>query len=423
MTTQQLPPLVIPIHTNTIIYAGYVNMNNNQQPILMVQNNNNNEEEEEENPSTFTLYSTPITLQNNTSIQRVNNIKNMLSSPQSILDTWLNELNNSSIKQEVQQSFNHSSSLATSASICKRIIQDLVRVEHQHTILHLNESFDSVQIQIRDVVGRKHDLKISIDVKTGYPISNIPLICNLPNNTMFKLSPPYPTHIYEVVDIFNEEINKFQHLWNELDEMDTTFMITDPILPASRAITYRRIALKNNQSITNCFLHIQLPSLQSGSGSSSSSIPSIDCIGPEKDVAPIRELLEILIREWKLTISVCENLLLHLGQILVLKQKKNQQVTSSSSSNGIDSGEQNLVQASVVECGVCYSYRLIVDTTTNGNNEDYQLPDTLCEHCRRPFHQVCLSEWLRSIPSCSKRTFQQLVGECPYCGNSISCAV
>uniref|UniRef100_A0A8C7XXU5 FA complementation group L n=1 Tax=Oryzias sinensis TaxID=183150 RepID=A0A8C7XXU5_9TELE len=58
-----------------------------------------------------------------------------------------------------------------------------------------------------------------------------------------------------------------------------------------------------------------------------------------------------------------------------------------------------------VECGICYSYRL-----------ESAIPDQVCNdpRCGQPFHQACLYEWLRALPTC-RQSFSVIFGECPYC--------
>uniref|UniRef100_A0A3Q2SUF3 E3 ubiquitin-protein ligase FANCL n=1 Tax=Fundulus heteroclitus TaxID=8078 RepID=A0A3Q2SUF3_FUNHE len=62
------------------------------------------------------------------------------------------------------------------------------------------------------------------------------------------------------------------------------------------------------------------------------------------------------------------------------------------------------------DCGICYSYRL----------ED-AIPDQVCNdpRCGQPFHQACLYEWLRALPS-SRQSFNLVFGECPYCSKPIT---
>ncbi|RXN23428.1 E3 ubiquitin- ligase FANCL isoform X2 [Labeo rohita] len=63
-----------------------------------------------------------------------------------------------------------------------------------------------------------------------------------------------------------------------------------------------------------------------------------------------------------------------------------------------------------VECGICYSYRL-----------ESAIPDQVCNdpRCGQPFHQVCLYEWLRGLPT-SRQSFNIVFGECPYCSKPIT---
>ncbi|KAH9380237.1 hypothetical protein HPB48_022148 [Haemaphysalis longicornis] len=60
-------------------------------------------------------------------------------------------------------------------------------------------------------------------------------------------------------------------------------------------------------------------------------------------------------------------------------------------------------------CGICYSYFL-----------EGHIPDTLCQntHCSKPFHQACLAEWMRSLPSI-RQNFDMFFGECPYCSEGV----
>uniref|UniRef100_A0A8D3E769 FA complementation group L n=1 Tax=Scophthalmus maximus TaxID=52904 RepID=A0A8D3E769_SCOMX len=62
------------------------------------------------------------------------------------------------------------------------------------------------------------------------------------------------------------------------------------------------------------------------------------------------------------------------------------------------------------ECGICYSYRL-----------EAAIPDQVCNdpRCGQPFHQACLYEWLRALPS-SRQSFSTVFGECPYCSKPIT---
>lgn len=60
-------------------------------------------------------------------------------------------------------------------------------------------------------------------------------------------------------------------------------------------------------------------------------------------------------------------------------------------------------------CAICYSYRL-----------DDAIPDRVCdnERCARPFHSMCLVEWLRSSAD-ARTSFDTVFGACPYCSEAI----
>jgi E3 ubiquitin-protein ligase FANCL len=88
--------------------------------------------------------------------------------------------------------------------------------------------------------------------------------------------------------------------------------------------------------------------------------------------------------------------------------------------------------------GICYSYRMDQPQYNGGS----MIPDRICDYkaCSRPFHEVCLLEWLKSIPT-SRKSFQTIfgtinvhdveaqgmillyIGLCPYCREPISAKI
>ena len=80
-----------------------------------------------------------------------------------------------------------------------------------------------------------------------------------------------------------------------------------------------------------------------------------------------------------------------------------------------------------VECGVCYSYRRKGNASVGKKNihvgaerdVSVHLPDFICNACGQAFHQLCVSEWLQSVPS-TRRSFNMLFGSCPYCNAAVS---
>uniref|UniRef100_A0A2P2J262 E3 ubiquitin-protein ligase FANCL isoform X1 n=1 Tax=Rhizophora mucronata TaxID=61149 RepID=A0A2P2J262_RHIMU len=72
-----------------------------------------------------------------------------------------------------------------------------------------------------------------------------------------------------------------------------------------------------------------------------------------------------------------------------------------------------------VECGICYAHCLPIDDELghrSGAGTDYTC-DNL--NCRRPFHSVCLVDWLHSITT-TRQSFNVLFGNCPYCSEPVA---
>ena len=61
-----------------------------------------------------------------------------------------------------------------------------------------------------------------------------------------------------------------------------------------------------------------------------------------------------------------------------------------------------------VECAICYEYEL-----------DSAVPDIACDGCSKPFHRLCLAEWLQGLPT-TQTSFNRLFGECVYCSKPIT---
>ena len=79
-----------------------------------------------------------------------------------------------------------------------------------------------------------------------------------------------------------------------------------------------------------------------------------------------------------------------------------------------------------VECGVCYSYRRKANASVGKRTyvleQIEMLPFTFqISFVMRvgAFHQLCVSEWLQSVPS-TRRSFNMLFGSCPYCNAAVS---
>nr|XP_046257686.1 E3 ubiquitin-protein ligase FANCL isoform X3 [Scatophagus argus] len=173
-----------------------------------------------------------------------------------------------------------------------------------------------------------------------------------------------------------ESLTKF---WDILDEIDTKTWILEPEKP-SRSDTMRRIAIGNNVSI-KVEVDPRHPEM----------LPECCLLGAEHVVTPLRNRLNANMHLWNPDSSVLHNL----RDVLEIEFPSPATHEKSSFS---------------AECGICYSYRY-----------EAAIPDQVCNdpRCGQPFHQACLYEWLRALPS-SRQSFNIVFGECPYCSKPIT---
>uniref|UniRef100_A0A671KRF4 FA complementation group L n=1 Tax=Sinocyclocheilus anshuiensis TaxID=1608454 RepID=A0A671KRF4_9TELE len=155
-------------------------------------------------------------------------------------------------------------------------------------------------------------------------------------------------------------VEALSEFWSVLDEIDEQTWVLEPEKP-TKADSMRRIAIGNNVSI-KVQIDPRHPKM----------LPECCLLGAEHGRNPDCSVLQNM----KDLISFC---------CCVLKKSFS------------------------VECGICYSYRL-----------ESAIPDQVCNdpRCGQPFHQVCLYEWLRGLPT-SRQSFNIVFGECPYCSKVI----
>eukprot|EP00887_Chlorella_sp_A99_P005452 scaffold1.g5452.t1 len=75
-----------------------------------------------------------------------------------------------------------------------------------------------------------------------------------------------------------------------------------------------------------------------------------------------------------------------------------------------------------VECSICYAYRLPLPGGQEGEGEARgDVPDIACAnpHCAKPYHRVCLVEWLNADTS-TRTSLNTLFGACPFCSEAIT---
>ncbi|XP_051503621.1 E3 ubiquitin-protein ligase FANCL isoform X3 [Myxocyprinus asiaticus] len=186
-------------------------------------------------------------------------------------------------------------------------------------------------------------------------------------------------HVHSQFLLNVEALSEF---WMVLDEIDEQTWVLEPE-KATKADSMRRIAIGNNVSI-KVQIDPRHPKM----------LPECCLLGAEHVVTPLRNKLNGNMHLWNPDCSVLQNL----KDVLEIEFPS---PTTHEKSNFS------------VECGICYSYRL-----------ESAIPDQVCNdpRCGQPFHQVCLYEWLRGLPT-SRQSFSIVFGECPYCSKPITVKV
>ncbi|EEC19392.1 E3 ubiquitin protein ligase FANCL, putative [Ixodes scapularis] len=163
-------------------------------------------------------------------------------------------------------------------------------------------------------------------------------------------------------------------------DLDARCWVLDPPCPRA-GDAYRRIALGKNVSMM-VVIDPHTPM----------TLPRLEFTGPEAEVTLHEKAVQDNVDKWDPSVSISANLSALLGFEVPSRE--------NATSEEVD-----------CTCGICYSFLL-----------DGAVPDKLCQNsrCSRPFHQSCLSEWMRSLPMV-RQNFNMFFGECPYCSEPMSC--
>ena len=310
-----------------------------------------------------------------------------------------------------------------SAPFYNRIIEELNAVGWEY-LIGVHDSMQRLELQTLDRAGRKHTFDVvlnstlrhdgTIALKTILQV-NIPSL--LKNNNDGSMMNEHDkstssktvngkviivgndnSSLRDLIDNIEKELNRFQTFWDVMDDFDDNLWVLEPQNP-SRSSNIRRIAVQES-----CSMHVKIDP------SNPKRICECDFMGKDSIVEPLRKRLHTNIDQWNYKATPRENL-----QNLLKMQFPDPKI-----SENVDFR---------VECGVCYSYRRTAgggDGNGNDNNVEtaktVHLPDFICNACGQAFHQLCVSEWLQSVPS-TRRSFNMLFGSCPYCNAAVSVGV
>lgn len=301
-------------------------------------------------------------------LQSVPDVKTFLEELQNILQSTVNSSESSD-----------ASLVADDLNVFPQIMQDIDDVGW-HRVTYVDSSFRKLQFICQDSAGRQHSLQVNIPLK--YPQEAPDCSADLPESFVPQWSSK--SSLTQLVQEFEQFTEKFNDLWLQFDEIDEKTVVIEPEKPRKSDV-FRRIALGNNASIQMTL-----------NPSHPRSYPDCRFLGASHVVTPLKEKLQTGILSWDETSTVLANM----QKILILK------FPEPSSQSRQEFSE---------ECGICYTYRL-----------ESGIPDAVCENnqCSKPFHQSCLYEWLRSLPTgnhmMSKPGFNKASGDCPYCGKLIT---
>uniref|UniRef100_A0A665TH20 E3 ubiquitin-protein ligase FANCL n=1 Tax=Echeneis naucrates TaxID=173247 RepID=A0A665TH20_ECHNA len=242
-------------------------------------------------------------------------------------------------------------------------------------LLSIDTEFQTLRLKVQDSAGRQHILIIKL--KSKHPAEAPECSADLPLPLLITWTPQ--STLAQIHHQFLLVLESLTEFWDVLDEIDRQTWILEPEKP-SRSDTMRRIAIGNNVSI-KVEVDPKHPKM----------LPECCLLGAELVVTPLRNKLNANMHLW----NPDSSLLLNLQDVLEIE---------------FPSPATHEKSAFSVECGICYSYRL-----------EAELPDQVCNNpcCGQPFHQTCLYEWLRALPS-SRQSFSVVFGECPYCSKPIT---
>lgn len=275
-----------------------------------------------------------------------------------------------------------------SPTFFRTIKQDLDTIGWDH-VTHLANDLTSLTIRCVDAAGRSHNL--SLTLLPSFPATAPLATADLP--TAFHLRWGPGSTLSDVMMQFEETVGRFQRFWDELEDLDSRAWVIEPSAP-SRSATFRRLALEKHVTLA-----ININPLDIG------AVPELQFMGSDRVVEPLLTNVRTNRTLWHPQCSLWMNLGTLLGAPLPERQ-------AEGSTAAEDVG---------AECAICYNYRRPVEGSDNAIIDDViteqgDVPEVNCDNpaCGKPFHRLCLREWLAADPS-SLTSFATMFGACPYC--------
>lgn len=236
----------------------------------------------------------------------------------------------------------------------------------------------SFTIMAKDEAARSHAL--GVRVTFDFPSVKYPptWVTQLPQDS-FEVEWKQNTNLSDAVRLFTLELAKYQVFWDVCDDWDRNTWVLEP-RHTDRSCLSRRVVISRSVSV---YVLINLTQPR--------SISPCRFFGPDSTIKELQQLFSANLHTWDDGLHPRENLQ------TILK------ITFPTKNVG-DSGSYD------VQCGICYDYA-----------KDEKIPERVCDNvtCARGFHVECLYEWLKALPS-TRRSFNTLFGQCPYCTSPIT---
>ncbi|XP_049640543.1 E3 ubiquitin-protein ligase FANCL [Suncus etruscus] len=257
-------------------------------------------------------------------------------------------------------------------------------------LVYVDSSFSTIKLKAVDDSGRQH--LITLKLKPKYPAESPDCFVDFPVPFSLSWTPQVtdqpklhtkiailPSSLISIHNQFSSALESLKAFWDVMDEIDEKTWVLEPEKP-TRSAKARRIVLGHNASL-NIEVDPRHPTM----------LPECCFLGADHVTKPLGIKLSRNIHLWDTENTVLQNL----KDVLE-----------------IDFPARTVLEKSdfSMDCGICYAYQL-----------DGAIPDQVCDNsqCGQPFHQICLYEWLRGLPTV-RQSFNIIFGECPYCSKPIT---
>lgn len=267
------------------------------------------------------------------------------------------------------------------------VVREMERWDGWRRLCSMDKTLTEMVFRCVDTSGREHDLGMQWQFQVsnaGYSFfprvsAKLPDVAALQEFVVEhrerKGKSGEMLDLQRFYQIFQEQVEQMQLFWDAMEDIDSNCWVLEPEL-GNRVSTMRRIVIAKH-----CSMQIEFEPKQ---------VMAVPCVcrffGPQEFTDQLALKFQRRKNLWNQALTPRQNL----ECILDIQFPKKAQESKE------DYG---------MECGICYSFNL----ETNA-------PDKSCENpkCNRQFHQRCVYEWLKSLPT-SRSSFDAVFGNCPYC--------